>query len=58
MSDREILEKSVERVKAVREAVGPDIDICLDYHGRSFSPIEAVKLATNLSATRPVSLLN
>ena len=48
MSDREVLNASVERVRKVREAVGPDIDICLDYHGRAFSPVESVKLARAL----------
>jgi galactonate dehydratase len=42
------LDTSVERVRAVREAVGDDVDICLDYHGRSFSPSEAVRLARAL----------
>jgi galactonate dehydratase len=48
LSPEAVLKKSVERVRAVRETVGPDMDICLDYHGRSFSPIEAVKLAIAL----------
>ena len=48
MSDREVLQGSIERVRKVRETVGPNIDICLDYHGRAFSPIEAVKLARAL----------
>jgi galactonate dehydratase len=48
ISDQEILRQSVKRVKSVREAVGDSIDICLDYHGRSFSPVEAVKLARAL----------
>ena len=47
---------SVERVRAVREAVGPDIDICLDYHGRSFSPVEAVKLAREIEPYHPMFL--
>lgn len=45
LSPQAVLEGSVARVKAVREAVGEAVDICLDYHGRSFSPIEAVRLA-------------
>jgi galactonate dehydratase len=48
LSPQEVLSKSVDRVRSVREATGPDMDICLDYHGRSFSPIEAVKLAKAL----------
>ena len=38
----------VERVRTVRRGLGPEIDIALDYHGRSFSPVEAVKLAKAL----------
>ena len=48
LSDREVLDAAVERVRQVREAVGPGVDICLDYHGRSFSPVEAVRLARAL----------
>jgi galactonate dehydratase len=44
-----VLRESLERVAAVRNAVGPDVDIALDYHGRSFSPVEAVRLAQALS---------
>ncbi len=44
-SPPQILRDAIERVQAVREAVGGDVDICLDYHGRSFSPVEAIKLA-------------
>ena len=47
-SAQAVLDDSVERVRAVREAVGGDVDICLDYHGRSFSPSEAVRLARAL----------
>lgn len=43
-----VFKEAVERVESVREAVGEEIDICLDYHGRSFSPIEAVRLARAL----------
>ena len=38
----------MERVRSVREAVGPDVDICLDYHGRSFSVTEACRLAREI----------
>lgn len=41
----QVLEESVERVRQVREAMGPNMEICLDYHGRSFSPAEAIRLA-------------
>ena len=49
MGDTEVIRGSVSRVRAVRERVGPDIDICLDYHGRSFSPVEAIRLAGELA---------
>jgi galactonate dehydratase len=48
LSPQAVLAGSVARVKAVREAVGEAVDICLDYHGRSFSPIEAIRLARAL----------
>ena len=48
LSPRQVLEGSVERVRSVREAVGPDVDICLDYHGRSFSVTEACRLAREI----------
>jgi galactonate dehydratase len=47
-SPQAVLNESVERVRSVREAVGDGVDICLDYHGRSFSPIEGVRLARAL----------
>lgn len=53
---REVLRDSIERVRSVREAVGEDIDICLDYHGRSFSPVEAVKLAQAIEPYQPLFL--
>lgn len=31
---RKLVPKAIEMVKAVREAVGPEIGICLDFHGR------------------------
>jgi galactonate dehydratase len=52
----QILEDSIERVRSVREAVGPQVDICLDYHGRSFSPAEAVQLAQAIEKYRPLFL--
>ena len=37
----------------MREAVGPDIDICLDFHGRSFSPADAIRLAKAIEPYHP-----
>jgi len=47
---------AVERVRAVREALGPSIDICLDYHGRSFSVTQAVRLAKEIESYHPLFL--
>jgi len=45
LRSQEIIDQAAQRVRAVRTAVGPDVDICLDYHGRSFSPSEAIRMA-------------
>lgn len=55
-SPQRILRDSIERVRCVRDAVGDDVDICLDYHGRSFSPVEAVKLARAIERYAPLFL--
>ena len=52
----QVLKDSIERVRTVREAVGEHVDICLDYHGRSFSPAEAVQLAQAIEQYRPLFL--
>ncbi len=51
-----IHQAAVERVRRVREAVGDDIDICLDYHGRSFSVTEAIRLAQAIEPYHPMFL--
>jgi len=51
-----MLVESVERVKAVRQAVGEGVDICLDYHGRSLSPADAVRLAQAIEPYHPFFL--
>jgi len=53
MPPGQVLAQSVQRVKKAREIVGPDVDICLDYHGRSFGPTEAIKLAQALEDDPP-----
>ncbi len=55
-SPQQVLRDSIERVCAVREALGDDADICLDYHGRSFSPVEAIKLAKAIEPYHPLFL--
>jgi galactonate dehydratase len=42
----------VERVKAIREAVGPDFDICLDIHG-NLGTMDAVTYGRLLAEHRP-----
>ena len=54
MTPRQVLAESVNRVKRAREVAGPDVDILLDYHGRSFSPTEAIKLAHALEDDPPL----
>lgn len=49
-------EESVERVRLVREAVGPDFNICLDFHGKSFSPADAIRLAKGIEPYHPYFL--
>jgi galactonate dehydratase len=55
-SPEQVLRDAVERVRAVREALGDDVDICLDYHGRSFSPVEAIRLAKAIEPYHPLFL--
>ena len=55
-SPEQIHREAVQRVRAVREAVGTSIDICLDYHGRSFSVTQAVRLAQEIEPYHPMFL--
>jgi len=50
------LQEEIERVQIVREAVGDDVDICLDYHGRSFSAADAIRLARAIEPFHPFFL--
>ncbi len=52
MMPNEIMEISIDRVRKVREMVGDGIDLCLDYHGRSFSPTEAIQFARAIERYR------
>ncbi len=56
LSPAEVLRESVERVRQVREAVGDGVDICLDFHGRSLSPVDAIWLAREIEKYRPLFL--
>ena len=46
------LQLAIERVRAVREAVGPDIDVMIDVY-RILSPTNAIKAAQMLEAFNP-----
>jgi galactonate dehydratase len=50
--DRRDEDTAVERVAAVREAVGPDVDILLDIH-RRMAPMHAIRAAKMLEPYRP-----
>ena len=43
---------AIERVRAVREAVGPDVDVLLEIH-RRLAPMHAVRLARGVEAFKP-----
>lgn len=44
--------KSVELVEAVRDAVGPDVEILVEMHGR-FSPYMAIEISAELEKCQP-----
>lgn len=44
--------KSVSLVEAVRDAVGPDVEILVEMHGR-FSPYTAIEIASELEQYKP-----
>lgn len=44
--------KSVELVEAVRDAVGPDVEILVEMHGR-FSPYMAIEISAELEKFKP-----
>jgi galactonate dehydratase len=50
-----LLREAVARVGAVREAVGPDVDLCVEIH-RRMSPMEAIGLSRELAPFRPYFL--
>jgi galactonate dehydratase len=45
-----------ERAAAVRDAVGPDIDLCFDAHATIFEPVRAQQIAEALKPARPLFL--
>lgn len=53
MSHSEKMEDAARRVKAYREAVGDDVDLCIEIH-RQLSPAEAIVLAKKIAEFRPL----
>jgi galactonate dehydratase len=53
MAGRDELRSAVEKVRAVREAVGPDVDVLIECHGR-LSPESAIRFADALVPFRPL----
>lgn len=56
LTDEQLFRQSVARVKSVREAVGDDVDICLETHGISLSPAPAIRLARAIEQYHPYFL--
>ena len=50
---RDAFEKSIERVRLVREAVGKGVDLMLDLHGRT-TPTEAIRFAHEVEKYNPL----
>jgi galactonate dehydratase len=50
--DRSVEVEAVSRVKAVREAVGPDVEILVEVH-RRLSPRHAIRVASEMEPYRP-----
>ncbi len=53
MDEREIIRRTEYKIRKVREAVGPDVDLMLDNHGR-FMPAFAIEL---MHALQPFNML-
>jgi galactonate dehydratase len=56
MSENAIIDEAADRLKAVREAVGEDVDIGVDAHARIFEPIRAIMMAHALEPYKPFFL--
>lgn len=50
--DRDSEELAVAKMKAVREAVGPDVELLVEVHGR-LSPSDAIRVGNRLEEYRP-----
>jgi galactonate dehydratase len=51
-ASRQELRSAVEKVRSVREAVGPDVDILIECHGR-LNPESAIRFANAIAEYRP-----
>jgi galactonate dehydratase len=51
--DQDLHRLGVERVRAVREAVGPDVDILLEFHG-NLMPMDAQRACADMMEFRPL----
>jgi L-alanine-DL-glutamate epimerase-like enolase superfamily enzyme len=51
LATRDIIQQAVGQIAVMREAVGPDVDICLDVNV-NFKPVEALLLARELEPYR------
>jgi galactonate dehydratase len=49
---RDVEDAAVENVRAVREAVGPDVDVLVEVH-RRLAPMHAIRIAKRLEPFRP-----
>ena len=49
---REEFRRSVELIAAVREAVGPEVELFIEMHGR-FAPHQAIEIARSIAEFRP-----
>ena len=56
LSSHQAFKEGVERVQIVREAVGDDVDICLDFHGKSIGASDAIRLARAIEPFHPFFL--
>ncbi len=56
LTNHELIRKSAERVRVAREAVGDNVDIGLDFHGRELSPAVAIQLAQEIEQYHPLFL--
>ena len=50
--DKNVEQRAVDNVRAVREAVGPDVDLLIEMH-RRLAPMHAVKIAREIEKYRP-----